>query len=141
MTTLCLLHDACLNGRYDIDVSAEVKFQLSRLSEDAGRQLAVRKSPGPSSQHRHGVSQPKVQQITTDQLGSYPKAISRLQREGKLFQASHVRDLNNIIEADHGELQRIIRPTRGFQTMKTAAATMKWLEVMRMIRRGPLPHV
>jgi hypothetical protein len=78
------LHDACLNGRYDIDVSAAVKFQLSRLSEDAGRQFAVRKSPGPSSQHRHGVSRPKVQQITTDQLGSYPKAIIWLQREGKL---------------------------------------------------------
>ena len=44
--------------------------------------------------------------------------------------------LNNIIEADHGALKRVIRPTRGFQTMKAAAATIKGFEVMRMIRRG-----
>src|ERR1700691_1191248 len=44
--------------------------------------------------------------------------------------------LNNIIEANHGALKRVIRPTRGFQTMKTAAATMKGFEMMRMIRRG-----
>ena len=44
--------------------------------------------------------------------------------------------LNNIIEADHGALKRMIRPTRGFQRMKTAAATLKGFEVMRMIRRG-----
>jgi transposase-like protein len=30
----------------------------------------------------------------------------------------------------------VIRPTRGFQTMKTAAATLKGLETMRMFRRG-----
>ncbi len=86
--------------------------------------------------------------ITTDQLGSYPKAISRLQREGKLSSNTKHRTckyLNNIIEADHGALKRVIRPTRGFQTMKTAAATMKGVEVMRMIRRGHCltrkPHV
>jgi IS6 family transposase len=77
--------------------------------------------------------------ITTDQLGPYPKAIYQLQREGKL--PAHTRHrtckyLNNIIEADHGALKRAIRPTRGFQTMKTAAATIKRFEVMRMIRRG-----
>jgi IS6 family transposase len=77
--------------------------------------------------------------ITTDQLGSYPKAIRRLQREGKLSDSTKHRTnkyLNNIIEADHGALKRVIRPTRGFQTMKTASATIKGFEVMRMIRRG-----
>ena len=44
--------------------------------------------------------------------------------------------MNNIIEADHGALKRVIRPTRGFQRMKTASATIKGFEVMRMIRRG-----
>ena len=43
---------------------------------------------------------------------------------------------NNIIEADHGALKRVIRPTRGFQRMETASATLKGFEVMRMIRRG-----
>ena len=44
--------------------------------------------------------------------------------------------LNNIIEADHGALKQVIRPTRGFQTMKSAIATIKGFEIMRMIRRG-----
>ena len=36
------LHDACLNNRYGIDVPARVGFEVSRLSDDAGRPLAVR---------------------------------------------------------------------------------------------------
>ena len=31
--------------------------------------------------------------------------------------------------------KRVIRPTRGFQTMRTAYATIKGFEIMRMIRR------
>ena len=80
--------------------------------------------------------------------GSYPKAICRLRREGKPSADTRHRTsnyLNNIIEADHGALKRVIRPTRGFQTMRTAAATIKGFEVMRMIRRGHCltckPHV
>jgi transposase-like protein len=77
--------------------------------------------------------------ITTDKLASYPKAILRLQNEGLLSKNVVHRTskyLNNIIEADHGALKRVIRPTRGFQTMKTAAATLTGFEIMRMIRRG-----
>ncbi|MFD0466251.1 IS6 family transposase [Microvirga aerilata] len=77
--------------------------------------------------------------ITTDKLASYPKAIRRLQGEGLLSRdVEHCTSkyLNNIIEADHGALKRVIRPTRGFQTMTTAAATLKGFEIMRMIRRG-----
>ena len=77
--------------------------------------------------------------ITTDKLGSYPKAIRRLQRDGHLSQDVMHRTskyLNNVIEADHGALKQVIRSTRGFQTMKTAYATIKGFEIMRMIRRG-----
>ena len=28
--------------------------------------------------------------------------------------------LNNVIEADHGKLKLLIRPVRGFKTLKTA---------------------
>lgn len=86
--------------------------------------------------------------ITTDQLGSYPNAIRRLQREGKLAESTKHRTckyLNNMIEADHGAVKQVVRPTRGFQRMKTAAATIKGFGVMRTIRRGHCltckPHV
>ena len=77
--------------------------------------------------------------ITTDSLGSYSRAIRRLQREGKLSKTVRHRTskyLNNIIEADHGALKQMIRPTRGFQTLKTAYATIKGFEIMPMIRRN-----
>jgi transposase, IS6 family len=77
--------------------------------------------------------------ITTDKLAAYPKAILRLQNEGLLSKDVEHRTskyLNNILEADHGALKRVIGPTRGFQTMKTAAATLTGFEIMRMIRRG-----
>ncbi|ANY82949.1 hypothetical protein BB934_32535 (plasmid) [Microvirga ossetica] len=65
--------------------------------------------------------------ITTDKLASYPKAILRLQNEGLLSKdVKHCTSkyLNNILEADPGALKRMIRLTRGFQTMKTVAATL-----------------
>jgi transposase, IS6 family len=77
--------------------------------------------------------------ITTDKLASYLKAIRRLKRDGKLASDAEHRQskyLNNIIEADHGALKPVIRRVRGFKTMRTASATIKGFEVMRMIRRG-----
>ena len=53
----------------------------------------------------------------------------------------HRSNLNNIIKADHGALKRVIKPTRGFQTMRTATATIKGFEIMRMIRRRSLSHM
>ena len=44
--------------------------------------------------------------------------------------------LNNVIEADHGKLKRLIKPTPGFQSMRTAYATLKGFEVMRMFSKG-----
>jgi transposase-like protein len=49
--------------------------------------------------------------ITTDRLASYPKTIRRLQNEGLLSKDVEHRIskyLNNIIEADHGALKRVI---------------------------------
>ena len=58
-------------------------------------------------------------------------------RLGKTFTSLLVRacqaaDLNNRLEGDHGKLKRLIQPTLGFQSMKTAYATIKGFEVMRM---------
>lgn len=47
-----------------------------------------------------------------------------------------VKYLNNVVEADHGKLKQLIRPVRGFKTLKTAYATIKGFEVMRALRKG-----
>ena len=44
--------------------------------------------------------------------------------------------LNNIVEADHGKLKQLIRPVRGYKTLKPAYATIAGSEVMRALRKG-----
>ncbi|AYM14236.1 hypothetical protein At1D1108_46100 (plasmid) [Agrobacterium tumefaciens] len=44
--------------------------------------------------------------------------------------------MKNVVEADHGKLKQLIRPVRGFKTLKTAYPTNKGFEVMRALRKG-----
>lgn len=41
-----------------------------------------------------------------------------------------------MIKADHGAPKPMNRRVRGFKTMRTASATIKGFEIMRMIRHG-----
>ena len=80
-----------------------------------------------------------VSVINTDKNPTYNQAIKELKQEGIL--SPHVNHLqikyrNNRLEADHGKLKRLINPARGFQSMKTAYATIKGFEVMRMFKKG-----
>ena len=77
--------------------------------------------------------------LNTDKAPAYGAAIAELKDEGKCPPETEHRQakyLNNIVEADHGKLKQLIRPVRGFKTMKTAYATIKGFEVMRALRKG-----
>jgi transposase-like protein len=77
--------------------------------------------------------------INTDKAPTYGVAISELKAEGKCPEKTvhrHVKYLNNVVEADHGKLKQLIRPVRGFKTLKTAYATIMGFEVMRALRKG-----
>ena len=66
------------------------------------------------------------------------KPIKSLKVEGKCsdnLEHKRVKYLNNIIESDHGKLKRLIKPTLGFKSMKTAYATIKGFEIMRMFKK------
>ena len=79
--------------------------------------------------------------INTDKASPYSPAITQLKAEGKCPPDTvhrQVKYLNNIIEADHGKLKRLINPVRGFKSMKTAYATIKGFEFMRMFKKGQL---
>ncbi len=79
--------------------------------------------------------------INTDKASPYGAAIAELKAEGKCPPDTvhrQVKYLNNIIEADHGKLKRLINPVRGFKSMKTAYATIKGFELMRMFKKGQL---
>ena len=49
-----------------------------------------------------------------------------------------IKYLNNLIEADHGKLKRLIKPTLGFKSSRTAYATIKGFEMMRMFKKGQI---
>ena len=75
----------------------------------------------------------------TEQYPAYSEAIAELKKEGLLPKETRhrqVKYLNNRLEGDHGKLKRLIKPTFGFQSMKTAYATIKGFEVMRMFKKG-----
>ena len=77
--------------------------------------------------------------ITTDKNPAYGEAIAELKKEGRLpkdTQHRQVKYLNNRLECDHGKPKRLIQPPLGFQSMKTAYATIKGFEVMRMFKKG-----
>ena len=61
--------------------------------------------------------------INTDKAPPYSAAITELKAKGKCPPDTvyrQVKYLNNIIEADHGKLKRLINSVRGFKSMKTA---------------------
>jgi transposase, IS6 family len=76
--------------------------------------------------------------ITTDQNPAYGEALRQLKRDDPNVETLRHRQakyLNNRIEADHGPIKRLCRATLGFKSMKTAYATIKGFEVMRLIRK------
>ena len=77
--------------------------------------------------------------INTDKAPTYGVAIAALKAEGKLPEEvlhRQAKYLNDVIEADHGKLKQLIKPVRGFKTLKTAYATIKGFEVMHALRKG-----
>ena len=82
---------------------------------------------------------PKI--INTDKAPAYGVAIKELKAEGYCYpdiQQRQVKYLNNRIESDHGKLKRLIKPTLGFKSMRSARATIKGFEVMRMFKKGQM---
>ena len=76
--------------------------------------------------------------INTDKAPTYRAAMAALQEEGTCPPTTlhrQVKYLNNIVEADHGKLKRLLNPTLGFQSLRTAYATIKGSEDMRTFRK------
>lgn len=79
--------------------------------------------------------------INTDKAPTYTVAIRELKDQGVCPQDlvhQQVKYFNNVIESDHGKLKRLIKPTLGFKSLRTAYATIKGFEVMRMFKKGQM---
>ena len=110
-----------------------VDFYLSRTRN----QKAAKRFLGKALRSIKDYNHPNT--LNTDKDKAYAPAIASLKKE-KICLATmkhrQVKYLNNRIESDHGKLKRLINPVRGFQSIKTAYATIKGFEVMRMFRKG-----
>jgi len=85
---------------------------------------------------------PTIDRIrSTDKNPAYVAALKEMKDEGKCdvdLNHRQIKYLNNRLEADHCKLKRLIKPVRRFKSMKTAYATIKDFEVMRMFRKGQM---
>lgn len=112
-----------------------VDFYLSGTrNQKAARRFLSKALRSVKSYHRPST-------LNTDQDKAYGPAILAVKKEGVCeedVEHRQVKYLNNRIESDHGKLKRIIKPVRGFQSKKTAYATLKGFEVMRMFRKGQM---
>ena len=98
---------------------------------------AAKRFLGKALAQRNKWEKPRV--INTDKAPTYSIAIQELKAEGKLpadTEHRQVKYLNNIVESDHGKLKRLIKPTLGFKSMKTAYATIKGFEAMIALKKG-----
>jgi IS6 family transposase len=80
-----------------------------------------------------------MRSLISHEAPTYAAALAELKKGGKCPEDTvhrQIKYLNNVLEADHGKLKPLIRPVRGFKTLKTAYATIKGFEVMRALRKG-----
>jgi transposase, IS6 family len=82
--------------------------------------------------------------INVDKNAAYPVAMETLQGDETVAEESELRQskyLNNVIEQDHRNIKRIVKPMMGFKTFNSARRTLSGIEAMNMIRKGRVKEV
>ncbi len=77
--------------------------------------------------------------LTVDKNAAYPVAMDKLKADETIAEDIELRQikyLNNIIEQDHRNIKRIVKPMMGFQSSNSARRTLSGIEAMNMIRKG-----
>jgi IS6 family transposase len=77
--------------------------------------------------------------ITVDKNAAYPVTVDALKEDEAIEKETELRQskyLNNIVEQDHRNIKRIVKPMMGFKTFNTARRTLSGIEAMNMIRKG-----
>nr|MBD3887475.1 DDE-type integrase/transposase/recombinase [Phormidium tenue FACHB-886] len=82
--------------------------------------------------------------ITVDKNAAYPVAIDELREDQTLKAETELRQskyLNNIVEQDHRNIKRIVKPMMGFKSFNSARRTLSGIEAMSIIRKGQVKGV
>ena len=87
----------------------------------------------------HG--EPEV--ITIDKSGANTAALATLNTDKPDEETMTIRQskyLNNLVEQDHCNIKRRIRPMLGFKSFRRAQAILAGIELLHMIRKGQYQH-
>jgi transposase-like protein len=82
--------------------------------------------------------------VTVDKNAAYPVAMDALKEDETIAGETELRQskyLNNIVEQDHRNIKRIVRPMMGFQSFNSARRTLSGIETMNMIRKGQVKGI
>ena len=82
--------------------------------------------------------------ITVDKNAAYPVAIDALKADETIEKETELRQskyLNNVVEQDHRNIKRIVKPMMGFKSFNSARRTLSGIEAMNMIRKGQVKGV
>src|ERR671938_1059741 len=107
-----------------------VDFLLSKK-----RDIAAAKRFFSRAVRQHGA--PRV--ITLDGYAASHRAVAKLKEVGTLPCSVQVRSskyLNNVVEQDHRRIKQRIRPMLGLKQFRTAAVTIRGIELAEKIKKG-----
>jgi IS6 family transposase len=82
--------------------------------------------------------------ITVDQNAAYLGAMEQLKADETMAEETELRQikyLNNIIEQDHRNIKRIVKPMMGLKSFNSARRTLSGIEAMNMIRKGQVKGI
>ena len=82
--------------------------------------------------------------ITVDKNAAYPVAMERLKADETIAKETELRQikyLNNVIEQDHRNTKRIVKPMMGFKSFNSARRTLSGIEAMNTIRKGQIKGI
>ncbi len=82
--------------------------------------------------------------ITVDKNAAYPAAMDALKQDETIAEETHLRQskyLNNVVEQEHRNIKRIVRPMMGFKSFNSARRTLRGIEAMNMIRKGQVKGI
>jgi IS6 family transposase len=82
--------------------------------------------------------------ITVDKNAAYPTAMEALKAEKTVEKETELRQskyLNNVIEQDHRNIKRIVKPMMGLKTFNSARRTLSGIEAMNMVRKGQVKGI
>ncbi|WON77720.1 IS6 family transposase [Serratia sp. UGAL515B_01] len=82
--------------------------------------------------------------VTIDKSGANTAALATLnadKREEETIPLRQSKYLNNLVEQDHRNIKRRIRPILGFKSFRRAQTLLAGIELIHMIRKGQYQHL